>query len=80
MPILQPISEAFTGDIVRRVSGAGGGVQPELSLKKLGRQPKGAVVARKALNLSSFEQVRASPPGPVPGIIKKKDAAERHIR
>ena len=49
---LQPISEAFTGDIVARVSDAGGGVQPELSLEELVRQTKPAVVYLKALDKS----------------------------
>ena len=49
---LQPISEAFTGEIVARVSGAGGGVQPELSLEELVRQTKPAVVYLKALDKS----------------------------
>src|SRR5712664_4259856 len=49
---LQPISEAFTGEIVARVSDAGGGVQPELSLEELVRQTKPAVVYLKALDKS----------------------------
>ncbi|MGB2898764.1 MAG: trypsin-like peptidase domain-containing protein [Candidatus Acidiferrum sp.] len=49
---LQPISEAFTGEIVARVSDASGGVQPELSLEELVRQTKPAVVYLKALNKS----------------------------
>jgi S1-C subfamily serine protease len=49
---LQPISEAFTGEIVARVSDAGSGVQPELSLEELVRQTKPAVVYLKALNKS----------------------------
>jgi len=48
---LQPISEAFTGEIVARVSDAGG-VQPELSLEELVRQTKPAVVYLKALDKS----------------------------
>src|SRR6266850_572762 len=49
---LQPISEAFTGEIVARVSDADGGVQPELSLEELVRQTKPAVVYLKALDKS----------------------------
>ena len=49
---LQPISEAFTGEIVARVSDASGGVQPELSLEELVRQTKPAVVYLKALDKS----------------------------
>ena len=41
---LQRISEAFTGEILARVSDAGSGVQPELSLEELVRQTKPAVV------------------------------------
>jgi len=49
---LQAISEAFTGEIVARVSDAGGNVQPELSLEELVRQTKPAVVYLKALDKS----------------------------
>src|SRR6266851_2764394 len=41
---LQPISETFTGGITARVSDAGVGLQPELSLEELVRQTKPAVV------------------------------------
>ena len=49
---LQSISEAFTGEIAAKVPGAGGGVQPELSLEELVRQTKPAVVYLKTLNKS----------------------------
>jgi serine protease Do len=41
---LQPISEIFTSGITARVSDAGVGLQPELSLEELVRQAKTAVV------------------------------------
>lgn len=49
---LQPIAEAFTGDIVARVSDGSAGLQPELSLEELVRQTKPAVVYLKGLNKS----------------------------
>ncbi len=47
---LQPISETFTGGITARVSDAGVGLQPELSLEELVRQTKPAVVYLKGLD------------------------------
>ena len=49
---LQPISEIFTGGITARVSDAGVGLQPELSLEELVRQAKPAVVYLKGLESS----------------------------
>jgi len=49
---LEAISEAFTGDIVTRVSDSSAGVQPELSLEELVRQTKPAIVYLKSLNKS----------------------------
>ena len=49
---LQPISETFTGGITAKVSGAGMGLQPELSLEELVRQAKPAVVYLKGLEKS----------------------------
>jgi S1-C subfamily serine protease len=49
---LQPISETFTGGITARVSDAGAGLQPELSLEELVRQTKPAVVYLKGLDSS----------------------------
>jgi S1-C subfamily serine protease len=49
---LQPIAEAFTGDIIARVAGGGAGLQPELSLEELVRQTKPAVVYLKGLGKS----------------------------
>src|SRR5882762_8629765 len=49
---LQPISETFTGSITARVSDAGVGLQPELSLEELVRQAKPAVVYLKGLQSS----------------------------
>jgi len=44
---LQPISETFTGGITAKVSNAGVGLQPELSLEEFVRQAKPAVVYLK---------------------------------
>jgi S1-C subfamily serine protease len=49
---LQRISEAFTGEITAKVSGASPGLQPELSLEELVRQTKPAVVYLKGLDKS----------------------------
>ena len=49
---LQPIAEAFTGDVVARVSDGTAGLQPELSLEELVRQTKPAVVYLKGLDKS----------------------------
>ena len=49
---LQPIAEAFTGDVVARTSDANATLQPELSLEELVRQTKPAVVYLKGLNKS----------------------------
>ena len=47
---LQPIGETFTGAITANISGAGGGLQAELSLEELVRQTKPAVVYLKGLD------------------------------
>ncbi len=47
---LQPISETFAGGITAKVSDAGVGLQPELSLEELVRQAKPAVVYLKGLD------------------------------
>ena len=47
---LQPISETFTGEIAAKVSDAGAGLQPELSLEELVHQAKPAVVYLKGLD------------------------------
>ena len=47
---LQPISETFTGGITAKVSDAGVGLQPELSLEELVRKAKPAVVYLKGLD------------------------------
>ncbi len=49
---LLPISETFTGAIIAKVSDAGVGLQPELSLEELVRQAKPAVVYLKGLESS----------------------------
>ena len=49
---MQPISETFTGSNTARVSDAGVGLQPELSLEELVRQAKLAVVYLKGLESS----------------------------
>ena len=49
---LQPIAEAFTGEVVARVFDANAGLQPELSLEELVRQTKPAVVYLKGLDKS----------------------------
>jgi len=60
---LQPISETFTGEIAAKVSDAGAGLQPELSLEELVHQAKPAVVYLKGLDKAgsgSFVTVRES--------------------
>jgi S1-C subfamily serine protease len=49
---LQPIVEAFTGDVVARVPDGSASLQPELSLEELVRQTKPAVVYLKGLGKS----------------------------